>query len=350
MDSAGLPLKPVPRAESRPAPKVAIIILNWNDGPATLACIDALRTTDYPNRVTIVVDNGSTDGSVQSIRDTALTDLVLNPANLGFTGGVNVGIGRAMADGADYVWLLNSDATTGPDVLSRLVATAEADERIGLVSPVLHDPDDPTKAEFCLGRFDPVARFATQTADPAIALAWQRDHPAEVVLLGTALLIRRRLIETIGLLDAGFFAYVEDVDYCLRAHAAGFRAVAVPDAVVLHKFKQPVENPGSVPAYLHYFITRNYLLLWRKLPSPVFARKAMLWFLHQRLTQIARMRHLPAAVDAILAGLWDGMRGVGGPYHPDRQAPWLLRNLVGRHPDFWLAILNGRPAPQQRTG
>jgi GT2 family glycosyltransferase len=346
MDNAGVPSTPTPAAAIQPAPKVApkvaIVILNWNDGAATLACLDALRSTDYPNRVTIVVDNGSTDGSPQSIQDGGYADLILNPTNLGFTGGVNVGITRAMAAGADYVWLLNSDATTRPDVLSRLVAAAEADEHIGLVSPVLHDPDDPAAVEFCLGRFDPVARFATQTADPATALRWQRDHPNDVVLLGTALLIRRRLIETIGMLDTGFFAYVEDVDYCLRAHAAGFRAVAVPDAVLLHKFKQPVDNPGGVPAYLHYFITRNYLLLWRKMPGPSFAHKAMLWYLHQRLTQIARMRHLPDAVDAVLAGLWDGMRGVGGPYRPGRRAPWLLRTLVGRHPDFWLVVLNGR--------
>jgi len=353
MDNAGVPSASpptTPAAKSQPAPKVAIIILNWNDGPATIACLDALQSTDYPNRVTIVVDNGSTDGSAQSIRAAAGADLVLNPTNLGFTGGVNVGISRAMAAGADYVWLLNSDAITRPDVLSHLVAAAEADERIGLVSPVLYDPDNPAVAEFCLGRFDPIARFATQTADPVTALGWQIDHPTEVVLLGTALLIRRRLIETIGVLDAGFFAYVEDVDYCLRAHAAGFRTVAVPEAIVFHKFKQPIDNPGGVPAYLHYFITRNYLLLWQKLPGPVFARKAMLWFLHQRLTQIARMPALPAAIDAVLAGLWDGMRGVGGPYRPGHRAPWLLRTLVGRHPEFWLALLNGRPTVRQRPG
>src|SRR6185437_9594836 len=104
-------------------------------------------------------------------------------------------------------------------------------------------------------------RCTTQTADPAQASDWQANHPDQVVLLGTALLIRRRLIEAIGVFDPQFFAYVEDVDYCLRSVAAGFRNVAVSDAVVLHKFKQPTTDPASVPAYLHYFITRNYLLL-----------------------------------------------------------------------------------------
>ncbi|HBK09482.1 MAG TPA: glycosyltransferase family 2 protein [Acetobacteraceae bacterium] len=341
MDAAGASTQPAP-AEQAVQPRVAIVILNWNDAESTLACLDALRATDYPNYATIVVDNGSTDGSAARFLDIAAIDLVTNTTNLGYTGGVNVGISRAIALGADYVWLLNSDATTRPDVLSRLVAVAEADERIGLVSPVFCDPDDPLEMEFCLGRFDPAGRQASQTIDASTATAWQHDHPNEVILLGTALLIRRRVIETIGMLDPNFFAYVEDVDYCLRAHAAGFRIVAVPEAVVGHKFKQPIGDPGGVPPYLHYFITRNYLLLWRKLPPPVLLRRATLWFLHQRLTQIARMRGVPSAIDAVLAGLWDGVRGVGGPYQSNRKAPWLLRITLGRHPAFWLALINGK--------
>lgn len=332
----------MPAAVPDQAPHVAIVVLNWNDGAATLACLEALQTTDYPHYSIIVVDNGSTDGSVQRIRDHGSVDLVINNANLGYTGGVNVGIDRALKCGADYVWLLNSDATTQPDVLSRLVAAAEADQHVGLVSPVFHDPDRPEVAEFCLARFDPVSLSATQTDDPATAAGWQRDHRDQIILLGTALLIRRRLVETIGLLDPTFFAYVEDVDYCLRARAAGFRAVVVPTAVVFHTFKRPVDNPGDVPAYLHYFITRNYLLLWRKLPRPILLRKATLWFLQQRLRQISRMRNIQPAVEAVLAGLWDGLRGVGGPYHHDRRAPWIVRATLGRHPDVWLAVLSGR--------
>jgi GT2 family glycosyltransferase len=321
-------------------PKVAIVILNWNDGAATLACLKALRSTAYPNYDVIVVDNGSVDGSLPPLGDAGPFDLVINPTNLGYTGGVNVGIARALESGADYIWLLNSDAITQPDVLSHLVATAEADQRIGLVSPVFHDPDQPARAEFCVGRFDPVSRSVSQTSDPVTTAAWQQNSPAQIVVLGTALLIRRRLVETIGLFDRAFFAYVEDVDYCLRAQAAGFRIVVVPQAVVFHKFKQPVQNPGDVPAYLHYFMTRNYLLLWRKLPRPVLMRKATFWFLHQRLRQISRMRDIQPAVEAVLAGLWDGVRGIGGPYRPSRPAPWLLRVTLGRHPDFWLARLN----------
>ena len=211
-----------------------------------------------------------------------------------------------------------------------------------MVSPVLHDPDRPGEAEFLLGRFDPLSRYASQTTDPAQARDWRDNHPNEVVLLGTALLIRRALVEAIGGLDERFFAYVEDVDYSLRSIAAGFRNVAVPEAIVDHKFREPVTNPAGVPPYLHYFMSRNYLLLWRKLPRPWLLRRAAVWFLRQRLTQIARMEGDRAAIDALLAGLWDGVLDVGGPYDPARRMPALLRHLLGRYPRFFVSLLDGQ--------
>jgi GT2 family glycosyltransferase len=323
-------------------PLVCVIILNWKDSEATFACLRALAGTGYPNLCTVVVDNGSTDGSVETLARMDSVNLIRNGRNLGFTGGVNVGLRHAVSKGADYVWMLNSDATVQPDVLGKLVAAAESDPRIGLVSPVFHDPDVPDVPEFCLGRFDPAARYATQTADVAQAKEWQANHPDQVLLLGTALLVRRSLIEAIGGLDEGFFAYVEDVDYCLRSLKAGFRNVAVPDAVVYHKFKQPVTDPAACPPYLHYFMSRNYLLLWKKLPGSPLLQKAAVWFLRQRLVQLDRMRDQPAAVDALLAGLWDGVRGRTGPYDPGRRMPWPVRVLLERHPGALIRLLDGK--------
>jgi GT2 family glycosyltransferase len=329
-------------AAARSAPFVCAVVINWNNLDGTLACLRALKHTTYQNLGIVVVDNGSRAEDRAALADLPDIELALNAENLGFTGGVNTGIDRAMARGADYVWLLNNDATAASDVLDKLVAAAEADPGIGLVSPVFHDPDAPDRAEFCLGLFDPLSRTIHQTTDPEQAMVWQRDHQAQVVLLGTALLLRRALIERIGGLDTTFFAYVEDVDYSLRSTSAGFRNVAVPDAIVLHKFKEPVARPGSVPAYLHYFMSRNYLLLWRKMPGPRLLRRSTLWFLRQRLTQIERMPGAMAAIDALLAGLWDGVRGVGGRYDPTRRAPAVLRRWVGRHPGFWLNVIDGR--------
>jgi hypothetical protein len=323
-------------------PKVYVVILNWMDGEATMACLDALSASRYANLRAVVVDNGSTNGSVDRLAQFDSIDLIRNGRNLGFTGGVNVGLRHAVAQGADYVWILNSDATVQPDVLDRLIDVAESDPRIGLVSPVFHDPDAPATPEFCVARFDPAARYATQTANAAEAADWQRNHSDQILLLGTALLVRRALIDAIGGLDERFFAYVEDVDYCLRSLQAGFQNVAVPDAVVYHKFKQPVASPASCPPYLHYFITRNYLLLWKKLPGPALLRKAFVWFLRQRLIQIERMSGQPAAIEALLAGLWDGALGVSGPYDPKRRMPWPLRAILVRFSGQLIRLLDGR--------
>ncbi len=321
-------------------PKVAIVVLNWRDSEATFACLDSLAATDYPNFRAVVVDNASIDGSVDELARRPSIDLVRNSVNLGFTGGVNVGLRHAADSGADYIWVLNSDAVVRPDVLGKLVAVAEADPTIGLVSPVFHDPDEPERVEFCVGRFDPLARYASQTADPAQARDWQRNFPDEILLLGTALLVRRAVFERIGGLDDQFFAYVEDVDFSLRSLRAGFRNVAVPDAVVFHKFKQPADNPESCPPYLHYFMSRNYLLLWHKLPGSLFC-KATLWFLRQRLIQLQRLKDDRAGTDALLAGLWDGLRRIGGPYVAQRRMPWPLDALFRRCAGAILVLLDG---------
>lgn len=324
---------------SATSPLVYTVVLNWRDQEATFRCLAALRTIDYPNQRIAVVDNGSTNGSIDVLAQDATIELVRNGRNLGFTGGVNAGIQYAMAHGADFIWLMNSDAEPRPDVLRRLVDVAAQDPVIGLVSPVFHTVEQPDRIEYCIGWFHPVTRVCWQSADPQQAAQWSRDHPHEVVLLGTALLIRRAVVEAIGGLDDRYFAYVEDVDFCLRSIAAGFRNVAVPDAVVLHSFKQPTREPDSCPPYLHYYISRNYFLLWRKLPGRWLFRKATLWLLHERLTQIARMPGNPAGVDAVLAGLWHGLLGVTGPFDPARQMPWPLRMLFARHARFWLSLL-----------
>ena len=132
------------------------------------------------------------------------------------------------------------------------------------------------------------------------------------------------------------------MDYCLRAHAAGFRTVAVAETIVYHKFKQPLADPAGVPPYLHYFMTRNYLLLWRKLSRPFLVRKASLWFLYQRLTQIDQMRDVPAAVDAVLAAYGMAFAGRAAPTSQAGQPLGCSRKTLGQYPRFWLALLDGR--------
>lgn len=321
------------------APLVYIVILHWRDTDATLACLRSLDQLDYPHFRVVLVDNGSGDATLDSLARPGSIDIIRNPANLGFTGGMNVGLRHAHRCDADYVWLLNSDATSCHDTLTKLVAAAEADSRIGLVSPVIRDPAVPERYEFCGFLFGKSLR-ANQTSDPGQARIWQETRPGQFLLIGTALLIRRAVIDRIGELDEAFFAYLEDLDYSLRSLRAGFTNVVVPDAVIFHRFKQPVEDPAASPAYLHYYVSRNHLLLWRKLrPSRLAWSRAALWFLHERLQQVERMNGNQALVNALLAGLWDGLRGVTGEYDPSHRMPQPFCSLLGRFPGVWLRLL-----------
>ena len=324
-------------------PAVVIVLLNWNDTAPTLACLNALRALDYGNAQILVVDNGSDAEALRPLTVRHDIELVRNATNLGFAGGANVGLRHAFAAGANYVWLLNNDALPAPDALKKLVAMAEAEPALGLLSPLLHDHGNRQRPNACFGLFDRRSLGTTQTDSTDQARHWLAEQPDDVLAFGTALLIRRRLFEAIGGFDASLFAYAEDVDYCLRCTAAGFRIGFCFDAIVWHSFRDPVGDPAACPPHIHYYMSRNYPLLWRKVHgSPLLFARAGLWLLRRRLLLIEGMRANPPGVEALLAGLWDGLRGKGGAYDPARRAPWWVRRTLGRHPRAFIRLMDGR--------
>src|ERR1017187_6066317 len=120
-------------------PLVLIVVLNWNDPDETISAVESIFQMDYANFRVLVIDNGSTDDSVERLRGLVgeRVELVEVAVNTGYTGGCNLGFKRALEMGADYAWLLNNDTTADTHALSSVVALAESDERIGLVSPLI---------------------------------------------------------------------------------------------------------------------------------------------------------------------------------------------------------------------
>src|ERR1041385_7762298 len=118
-------------------PSVAVILVNWNGKSDTLECLRSLEQDTYRLKRVIVVDNGSTDDSVEAIRRAhPLTNVIETGTNLGFTGGNNVGIRYALSSGSDYVFLLNNDTTVAPDAVQALVDAAEAESSYHILSPM----------------------------------------------------------------------------------------------------------------------------------------------------------------------------------------------------------------------
>jgi GT2 family glycosyltransferase len=320
-------------------PRVTVVVLTWNRLAETRACLASLQALDYPALTLSVIDNASSDGAAAALRaEFPAAALRRNEKNLGYTGGNNAAIRAALADGADYVWLLNNDATVAPDTLARLIAVAEADAGIGLLSPLILRPGatgegppgnggiggDGTRPEFAGGLLDLAAGSYRSTEDPALGRHWQAAHPDRFVLTGTALLLRRALIERIGLLDERFFAYWEDTDYALRALQAGFLTRLAFDIGVRHAAKPA----GHAAPHFHYLMARNEMLFWRKHLPPARAARPLYWALRRQLALAGASGQSRAARDAVMAGLWDGARGRGGAYDPGRRMPAPLARLV----------------------
>ena len=205
-------------------------MLNWRGVEDTLACLESLRQLTYPNWQVVVVDNGSGDDSVVHITDHCPeVDLVETGANLGFAGGCNVGIRRALDRGADYLWLLNSDTWVNSTALSAMVELAERDPALGAVGSVIYDQAVPERILAWGGGWVDLRR-----GRPSHALA-QVEGAALDYLTGASLLLRARALEQVGLLDESFFLYWEETDLCFRLRADGWKLGVAPDSRVWHR-------------------------------------------------------------------------------------------------------------------
>jgi GT2 family glycosyltransferase len=250
-------------AAHKVARKAYVLVLNWNNWEDTNDCLASLKSLDYDDWKLIVIDNGSTDGSVGRIRERFPEVEVLELGeNCGFAKGNNAGIRVAVERGAEYVWLLNNDTTVDPNALSALVKRAETDPKIGAVGSAIYCAKEPERLQawgggnidFWLGRS---RHFVRPVAEGRIQF-----------LTGASLLLRRSVLDTLGLLDEGFFMYWEDADYCFRLRKVGLRLAVASESKVLHKGAASFDT-GSV--LLDSYFTRSAGRFFQKhAPFPMF--------------------------------------------------------------------------------
>jgi len=255
--------------------ELSVIIVNYNTGALLRKCLDSVWPQRPPGCEVFVVDNASADGSVEGL-EAAFPGLRLirNGRNDGYARANNQALRLA---GGQYALLLNPDVTLEPGALAAALAYMDSQPYVGILGPRILRPD---------GRLDPPARRSFKTPGTYLykALGLSRlfpRHPrfgryylsyldematADVdSVVGAFLLIRREVIERIGLLDERFFMYCEDEDWCWRAKQAGWRVVYYPAAVVRHSRGS---STSKHPFRMAYHLHRSYFLYHRKNIAP----------------------------------------------------------------------------------
>jgi len=241
------------------SPFVFAITLNWNRRDDTLECLESLTRLTYPNRRLLVVDNGSTDDSPQTIASRfPQVEQILNPANLGFAAGFNIGLRHALDAGADFAFIINNDTYVAPDSLEVLVKAAKPAE-VGIVAPVIYYATAPERVWSSGGGRSLVTLDLTGNhgREQKLTTITEREFVS-----GCAMLIKREVLQRVGLFDEQFFMYYEDSDYCLRTRQAGFKLLVMSRARLWHKVS--ASSNGSDTPSERYWMGRSSSLFYRK--------------------------------------------------------------------------------------
>ncbi len=239
--------------------KVAIIILNYKLKNQVLECIKSLRESTYKNFSIFVVDNNSGDSLEVEIGQKQEICFIQTGKNLGYAGGNNAGIKKALSENADYILILNPDTIVEPNTIVELVAGIEK-YKAGIVCPKIFFGNSKT------------IWFAGKTLDLKNVLGnhkgvneedlGQYDQDEEINdITGAAMMVRAQVFENIGLFDERYFLYYEESDFSYRAKKAGFKLMYIYKAKVFHKNAQAT---GLGSPLQDYFITRNRLLFASK--------------------------------------------------------------------------------------
>jgi GT2 family glycosyltransferase len=245
---------------SNPPVPIAAVVLNYRTPTETCQAVHALEASETAFGEIVVVDNGSGEGSEAMLqRRLPRATVVGTGANLGFSGGCNVGIRLALSHGAGAVLLVNSDAIVLPDTAGLMAETLRR-PGVGIVGPAILDTASHQVESLGISYSRTTGRMRQREADRTTTGV---PIPNEVdAVSGAVMLVARGVFERIGLFAEEYYFGFEDVDFCLRARRAGFRTVVTPSAHALHAGSTSIgpESPRRL-----YFAARNHLLLASRL-------------------------------------------------------------------------------------
>lgn len=287
------------------------VVLSWNGRDHTLACLDSLaRISDPPIRI-VCADNGSTDGSVEAIRERhPSVHLIENGANLGFSGGNNVGLRWALDQGAQWMVLVNNDAVVAEDAFAGFAGVAAEHPGAGALAGKVYLADPPDRIWFAGQRYLAWLGYSGRARGLGRrdAARYRRVVPTDRAA-GALMAVSRQAIDRAGLLDDDLFAYAEDVDWSLRIREAGFEVLVAPDARAWHEVAG--STGGQASTHNLYYGTRNNIVVCerhRPLPGPLASLRRLV-VLATFAAHALKRHNRRAALAAVREGYRDARAG-----------------------------------------
>jgi GT2 family glycosyltransferase len=244
-------------------PKISLITLNWNGYKDTSELLNSLKNVKSPKFKVLVVDNNSTGDDVQKLKQNynGFIDVIKCDTNLGFAGGNNVGIKKALNDNADYILLINNDTIVEPEFLKVLVDKMDSNRNIGIIAPQINYYDYPYKIWSAGGKINKIRASGFARYYKNNNIIKNSDKIVEFVS-GCCMLIRKEVIRDVGLFDENYFLYIEDTDFCYRTVKSGYNIIVTGYTKIYHKVSSSSELfSSSAPIY---YATRNRLFFTRK--------------------------------------------------------------------------------------
>lgn len=293
-------------------PLTWILVLHWRGIEHTRACLGSLRTLTYGNYKVLLVDNGSDNLDGETLKEEFPEIFLLRlESNRGFSGGCNAGIEYCLDNEAEFIWLLNNDATVDKDTLGALVEAAVNDTAAGAVSACIVERNPQTGEVLSrLGRgvldlVNAKAHLKAPLHDDITKCDW---------ISGSNMLLKAEALKQSGLLDDDYFLYFEDVEICVRLKQNGWHCLLVPGASIEHA--DGASTAGEFISWRYYYYARNRLFFFSRYPG-LFTRNYCLLriYLHlfrHSITLPFRDENARKKLDSEKKALHDFLKGVKG--------------------------------------
>lgn len=262
-------------------PKVSTIVLNWNGKEDTVECIESLKKITYPNNEVIVVDNASTDGSVQYIREKyPEITLIENENNLGYSEGNNVGIRYAMKNSSEYILILNNDTIVDSNFLEALVDVAEYNEKSGILGPKTYYANPSNMIYYAGGKINWYTGQPKHIGQKKIDQNQFNQIINVDFIAGSCMLIKKEVIEKIGFLPNDYFLLWEDIDYSVNAKRNGYELIYVPNSKIWHKESVSIKK---IKSYRIFYSARNRMIFHKKYATRLQYISSTIYFILYQL-------------------------------------------------------------------